>query len=396
MIDAFRERFQDVLAPIHAIRAAGTYHYGRMVQSSSSATVQIEGREVVNFISNNYLGFSVHPKVIAAAQNAAAKYGTGMCGSPLACGTTELHVKLAERVAGWFGFESAMIFATGYQALLGTIAAMVGPGDVVIVDALSHRSIVDGAKLSGATIRSFAHNRMDDLAELLERSARFDRKLIAVDAVYSMEGDLADLPNLARLAREHNAALLLDEAHSLGVMGDHGRGVMEHFHMPGSADLAAGTFSKFGGSIGGWATGPADVIDYVKHMASSYVFSSSLPPPLCAGILAAFDVFEAEPEWHTALRENVRFFIGALNDAGFNTLGSQTPVVPILIGDPLVTMQLNHLAFQRGIYASPVMAPLVPPRRSLLRLGVMARHKREHLERAVEVLTDVAKEVGVL
>lgn len=396
MMEKFQERFARTLAPIYAIREAGTYHYGRTVSSSSSATVMVGGREVINFISNNYLGFSVHPKVVEASIEAVRRYGTGMCGAPLACGTTELHVKLAERVAAWMGMPAAMIFASGYKALAGAISGLVAKGDCVILDNLAHRSIVDGARLSGAEVRVFTHNNMEDLAEVLERSAKFERRLIAVDSVYSMEGDLADLPGLNRLARQHSAALLIDEAHSMGVMGDRGRGLMEHFNLPGGADIAAGTFSKFGGAIGGWAAGPKDAIDYLKHMSSPYVFSSSLAPPLAAGILAAFDVFEQEPQWHAALRENTRFFIAALKDAGFNTGKSETPVVPIFVGDAMKTMAFNHLAFEAGVYASPVMAPLVPPKRSLLRLGVMARHTRQHLERAVEILTKVGKELGII
>jgi 7-keto-8-aminopelargonate synthetase-like enzyme len=284
-----------------------------------------------------------------------------------------------------------MIFATGYQALLGTISGLCGPTDLVILDSLAHRSIVDGARLSGAKVRTFVHNQADDLAEVLARTAGTERRLIAVDSVYSMEGDVADLPALSRLAREHRAVLLIDEAHALGVLGAHGRGLMEHFQMPGSADLAAGTFSKFGGAIGGYAAGPDDVIDALRHASSPHVFSSGLTPSLCAGILAAFDVFESEPEWHARLHDNVRFLTDALRSAGLRTGDGTTPVIPVFIGDPVQTMQIAHLAFESGLIVSPVVAPAVPPRRSLIRLGVMARHTRTHLEQCVEILAGAAR-----
>jgi 8-amino-7-oxononanoate synthase len=396
MLDAFRSRVDEILAPVRAVREAGTYHYGRTVTSSSDATVTIGGREILNFISNNYLGFSVHPRVIEAARAAALRYGTGMCGSPLACGTTDLHLRLAERVAAWVGMPAAMIFATGYQALLGTVAGMCGPGDLCILDSLAHRSIVDGARMSGARIRTFVHNQVEDLAEILQKTGDVPRRLVAVDSVYSMEGDLAPLAELSRLCREHRAALLIDEAHSLGVMGAHGRGLMEHIGLPGAADLAAGTFSKFGGAIGGWAAGPADAIDALRHSSSPFVFSSSLPPALCAGILAAFDVMEAEPEWHQRLHANVRLLGDGLRAAGFRTNECLTPVVPVFVGDPMKTMHFNHRAFAGGLLASPVMAPVVPPKKSMLRLGVMARHTPAQLERAVEILKVAGREAGVL
>jgi 8-amino-7-oxononanoate synthase len=396
MLDRFAQRFSESLAQVNRVRSAGLYHYGRLVTSASDAVLIVEGREAINFISNNYLGMSVHPKVVEAMRDAARVYGTGMCGSPLACGTTDVHRRLEARLAAWFGLEAAMIFPSGYQALLGSVSGLVGPGDLVIVDALSHRSIIDGAKLSGATLRSFAHNDMEDLAEILTHTRDVQHRLIVVDSVYSMEGDIADLPGLHRLASEHHAALLIDEAHALGVIGEHGGGLMEHFRMPKSADVVAGTFSKFGGTIGGFVVSGHDVIDHLRHHASPYIFSASLPPPLCAGVLAAFEVFELEPQWHKALIDNTQYLIGALKEAGFNLGVTSTPVVPIFVGDPERTLRFNHAAFQRGVFASPVLAPLVPPRKSLLRLGVMARHTHQHLERAVDALVAAGREAGVL
>lgn len=396
MLDRFRGRFEQALTPVSQVRAAGLYHYAHVVSSSSDATVRIGGREVINLISNNYLGMSVHPRVVEAARGALEAYGTGMCGSPLACGTSELHERLARRIADWFGVEAAMVFPTGYQALLGSVSTLVGPGDAVLVDALAHRSIIDGARLSGASLRTFAHNDMTDLAELLESTSRFERRLIVVDSVYSMEGDIADLPGLHRLAEQHQAALLVDEAHAMGVIGERGHGLMEHFGMPRSVDLVAGTFSKFGGTVGGYAAGGAETIDFLKHVASPYIFSASMPPPLCAGVLAAFDVLEQEPQWHAALKANTKLLIAMLRDAGFNVGATSTPVVPIFVGDARRTLAFNHLAFELGVHASPVLAPLVPPRKTLLRLGVMARHTKAHIERAAGALVEAGRRAGVI
>jgi glycine C-acetyltransferase len=345
---------------VAALKERRMYTYCLEVTSSCSNVMTVDGKECVNFISNNYLGFSTHPRVKEAAGEAVKKYGLGIGGSPLMCGTTDLHNRLKERIASIYGQEGAALFASGYQALLGAIQATVGKGDAALVDYLVHRSIVDGVTLAGCEKRMWMHNDMEDLESLLSRAGKkYKRMLIIVDSVYSMDGDIADLPEMKRLSDRYNALILIDAAHSLGVIGPHGRGLLDHYGMPDGADIIAGTFSKFAGAVGGFVAGPADYISHLNHAASPYIFSASLPPVLCAGVLAAFDLLDSEPQWRQQLWENVRYFIAGLKDLGFDTGKSQTPVVPLLIRDPEKTMLFNRMILDRGIYASPVVYPAV-------------------------------------
>ncbi len=392
--DVLKSRIAETLAGVREARRLKAYILQRVVSSSSEAVLTHEGRQYVNLISNNYLGLSTHPRVMEAAAEALRKYGTGMCGSPLACGTTELHARLENRIASVFGMESAMVFAAGYQALLGTIQGFVGQGDLVLVDALSHRSIIDGVKLSGAGLRAFIHNDVGDLEEQLGRlRKKHGLALIAVDSVYSMEGDLAPLAGLSRAARANDACLLLDEAHSLGMIGPRGYGLMDNFGLPGSADLVSGTFSKFAGACGGYTAASAEIIDYLKHRSSPFIFSASAPPATIAGVLAAFDVLDREPERRKTLADNTAFFRRSLREAGLS-IGGETHVVPLRIGDVMQAMKVTRAIFEAGILASPIMPPTVPVKDSGIRFGIMATHGKKHLEKAVEVVIRACKAAG--
>jgi 8-amino-7-oxononanoate synthase len=357
----------------------------------------VSGKERINFISNNYLGFSTHPKVIEAVKKAADKFGLGIGGSPLACGTTDLHNRLNAKIARLYEKESCVICASGYQALLGGIQASIGKGDVALMDSLVHRSIVDGVILSGSDKRMWLHNDTEDLESLLERvKKKYGRMLILVDSVYSMDGDWADLPVLYSLKEKHGALLLIDEAHSLGVLGKRGYGLPDHFDMPNGPDVVAGTFSKFAGAVGGFVAGPADFTDHLRHNASAYIFSASLPPLQVAGIYKSFELLDEEPEWRERLWNNINYFLKNVKEIGFDTGPSRTAVVPLIIRDTEKTMLFNKMIFDEGVFASPIIHPAVPPAESRIRLGVMAIHTREDLDRSLDVFKKVGKKLGII
>ncbi|TFH38081.1 MAG: aminotransferase class I/II-fold pyridoxal phosphate-dependent enzyme [Chrysiogenales bacterium] len=293
--------------------------------------------------------------------------------------------------------EACVLLASGYQALLGAIQAAIGRGDVALLDGLVHRSIIDGVALSGSDKRMWLHNDIEDLESLLKRvSLKHDRMLVIVDSVYSMDGDWANLPELNRLKQAYGAMLLIDEAHSLGVMGKRGYGLPDHCDLPKAPDIIAGTFSKFAGAVGGFVAGPSDFIDHLRHNASAYIFSASLPPMTAAGVSQSFDLLDEEPQWREMLWDNIRYFLAGLKELGFDTGDSRTAVVPLLIRDVEKTMIFNKMIFDLGIYASPIVHPAVPPSESRIRLGVMATHTKEDLDRSFDVFGSVGKKLGII
>jgi 8-amino-7-oxononanoate synthase len=391
------ERIQQPLGLVKMLQASGLHTYGLEVSSACQAQMRVEGTERINFISNSYMGFSTHPRVVEAVQRTVETYGVGIGGSPMACGNTRLHRQLADRLAANYSKPAAIVFASGYQALTGSIQGLLGRGDVALLDSLCHRSIIDGCLLAGCKVRSFRHNDPGDLAELLAGTAKqTGHRVVIVDSVYSMDGDLAPLPEIHALCTEAGVTVLIDEAHSLGIMGPTGKGLLEHFDLPAGADVVAGTFSKFAGAVGGFAAGDQDFIDYLFHYSSPFVFSASIPPVVVAAVLAAFEVLESEPQWHTRLWENVRFVTDGLKSLGFDTGQSSTPVIPIMIRDTERVLRMNRKLLDAGVYASPVVHPGVPIKQERIRLGVMATHTREQLERALDVLGAVGREFGVI
>lgn len=373
------------------------YPYCLPVSSSCANRIVVENREHINLVSNNYLGFSDHPKVKEAARAAIDRYGVGAGGSPLMCGTTDLHIRLKEKIAAAYGQEDAALFASGYQALVGAIQTTVSKGDLVLLDALVHRSIVDGVALNGSNRRMWLHNDMEDLSSMLVRlGPQCQRKLIVVDSVYSMDGDIADLPGISNLSIAHDALVLIDEAHALGVLGKNGHGLPEHFDLPNGADVIAGTFSKFAGAVGGFVTGPSEFILRLRHIASAYIFSASLPAVICGATLKAFELLEEEPQWRERLWDNTRYMLNGLKTLGFDTGCAETPVIPIMIRDMDKTLQFNRASFESGVYASPVLYPAVAPNKTRMRLGVMATHTREDLDTTLDVFAKVGKQVGLI
>jgi glycine C-acetyltransferase len=393
----YEKHIQEGLIKTQLLKSTGINTYGLEISSGCGSIIRVAGKDRINFISNSYMGFSTHPKVIEAVQDTVKKYGMGIGGSPLACGTTSLHLKLAERLADNFGTESALVFASGYKALAGTIQGLMGRGDIALVDGLAHRSIIDGCLLAGCKVRSFKHNDMDDLADLIDRTSGKDvHRMVIVDSVYSMDGDVAQLPEMSKLCKAAGVTLLIDEAHSLGIMGRTGRGLMEYFDMPKGADVVAGTFSKFAGAVGGYAAGDRDMIEHLRYFSSPYVFSASIPPAVVAAILASFDLLKNEPEWLDRLWNNVNYLLDGLGNLGFDTDESQTPVIPVMIRDTQKVLRMNRMLLDEGVFASPVIHPGVPMKKERIRIGVMATHTQEQLDRALEAFAKVGRKFKVI
>jgi 8-amino-7-oxononanoate synthase len=381
---------------VRTLRAKGLYSYYRSISSPQEPVVTMAGREVIMLGSNNYLGLANHPEVKLAASQALARYGTGSAGSRLLNGTLDLHVELEERLAAFMQRESALVFTTGFQVNLGVLSCLLGRQDVVFMDGFDHASIIDGVRLGFAKTFKFAHNDMDDLAAKLERAPADKGKLIVVDGVFSMEGDLADLPALSKLASKYGAGLMVDDAHGLGVFGEHGRGTPEHFGVEDGVDLIAGTFSKSLATVGGFIAGDEAVIDYIRHHARSEIFSASPPPASVAAAIQALSIIEREPQRRKQLWENTRYMMRELRALGFDTGDSESPVIPIVVGDDLTTFIMVKRLEELGIFANPVISPAVPKGGALIRTSYMATHERKHLDRALEILAQVGREVGII
>lgn len=379
------------------LQAAGAYPYFIPIANSHGTEVEIGGRRLIMIGSNNYLGLTHDPRVQRAAQLATEQHGTACTGSRFLNGTLELHEELERRLARFLGREAALCFSTGYQANLGVISALCGKGDVILCDRENHASIIDGCRLTFADVRKFRHNDPEHLESLLKKAAEEQRGiLIIVDGAFSMMGDLADLPTITALARTYGARVLVDEAHSVGVLGKTGRGVVEHFGLDNEVDLVVGTFSKSFASIGGFFAGPEDVVHYVKHHARSLIFSASIPPGAAATALAALDVIESEPERRRRLLQHARRVARGLSEMGYSVGPTETPIVPVVIGDQDRLFRFWKALFQAGVYANPVTAPAVPPRMDLIRTSYMATHTDEQIQRILDIFSVVGTRLGVI
>ena len=381
---------------VRALRSQGLYPYYRCISSPQEPVVRMNGRDVIMLGSNNYLGLANHPEVKRAASRAMERFGTGCAGSRLLNGTLDVHVELEEQLARFMKREAALTFSTGFQVNLGVLSALLGRQDLVFLDSLDHASIIDGARLGFAKVLKYAHNDMQDLAGKLARAPADKGKLVVVDGVFSMEGDLADLPTLTKLAAEYGAAVMVDDAHGLGVFGEHGRGTPEHFGLEDRVDLVMGTFSKSLATVGGFIAGDESVIDYLRHKARSAIFSAAPPPASAAAATAALKIVEREPERRERLWENTRYMKSELRSLGFDTGDSESPVIPIVIGSDLATFTAVKRLEEEGVFANAVISPAVPQGCSLIRTSYMATHERKHLDRALEVLAAVGRELGVI
>ena len=377
------------------VKAAGLYPYFRPISESEDTVVVIEGKRRIMLGSNNYLGLTHHPKVLEAAARALTVYGSGCTGSRFLNGTLDLHLELEAALAEFLGKEDCIVFSTGYNANLGLISGLVGRRDVVFLDKLDHASIVDGAKLSdGETVR-FNHGDLAGLERKLERHPGVG-KMVIVDGVFSMEGDIADVPNLLKVCQRHGAALAIDDAHSIGVLGPKGDGTAAHFGLVDEVELVAGTFSKSLASIGGFVAASRTIINYLRHHCRPLIFTAALPPSNTAGVLAALRVLQEDTERREQLWANARRLKDGFQQIGFDTGPTETPIVPILIGPLDKTLVIWRKVFDAGIFTNPVVPPAVPPSQCRLRTSVMATHTPEQIDFAVETIGKIGHELGVI
>ena len=377
------------------IQAAGLYPYFKPISESEDTVVTIEGKKRIMLGSNNYLGLTHHPKVLEAAQRALHQYGSGCTGSRFLNGTLDLHSQLEDALARFLGKEDCIVFSTGYNANLGFISALVGRGDVVMLDKLDHASIVDGAKMSFGDTERFTHGDLAGLDRKLERAGARG-SMIVVDGVYSMEGDIADLPGLLRVARKHGAAVAVDDAHALGVLGPNGDGTAAHFGLIEETDIIAGTFSKSLASIGGFVAAAEPIIHFIRHHSRPLIFTASLPPANTAGVLAALEVLQVETERRDQLWANTRHLHEGFRSLGFEIGPTETPIVPVLIGPMEQTFIMWRRLFDAGVFTNPVMPPAVQPSQCRLRTSVMATHTPDQIDYCLEQFAIIGRELGVI
>ncbi|MBZ5589828.1 MAG: pyridoxal phosphate-dependent aminotransferase family protein [Acidobacteriia bacterium] len=378
------------------IKGVGLYPYFRTISSGQDPVVVIDGKPVVMLGSNNYLGLTSHPEVKRAAQDAIAKYGSGCAGSRFLNGTLDIHTQLEEKLAAFMRKPAALTFSTGFQVNLGVISCLVERGDVVYLDKLDHACIIDGARLGFGSVVKFHHNDMADLRRRMEVHDSRKAALIVVDGVFSMEGDIVNLPELVKVAKDHSCRVMVDDAHAIGVLGAHGRGTAEHFGLESQVDLIMGTFSKSLASVGGFIAGEERVINWIKHHARSLIFSAAPPPASVAAVLKAIEIIEREPERRERLWENTRFMREGLRSLGFDTGESASPVIPVVVGEDQIAFVMSKRLQEEGVFVNPIVSPAVPPGGAMLRTSYMATHTREHLERALKAFAVVGREVGVI
>ncbi len=388
---------------VEANRRKGHYLYRRKLLGPSANRVMVwderlgRPREMVMMASNNYLGLTTHPRVIEAAVAACREYGAGAGSVSLLGGTFELHRRLEERLAAFKGCEDAMVFPAGYSANVGCVMGLAREGDLVINDILNHASIIDGCRLSGATIKAFPHCDVEALDKLLARAAdRHAGKLVIVDGVFSMDGDIAPLPELIEVTRRHGARLMIDEAHATGVIGPGGRGTPAYHGVEGQVDLVAGTLSKALGGVGGFVASTREVVEYLRFYARSYMFSTALPPAVAASVLASLDVIEQEPELCRRLWENIAYLRDNLVRLGFDLGNQRTAIFPIMVGDDHKVKEMGRMLHEAGIFANPVFYPAVSRRLSRLRLSLMATHSREDLDLTLEACEKAGRKLGII
>jgi len=377
------------------LKESGHYFLYRKLQSPQDSEVVVNGKRVIMIGSNNYLGLTNHPRVKEAAIKAIEQYGTGCAGSRILNGNLDAHEELERKLAKFLRKEAALVFATGYQTNLGAISALVGRNDVAIIDMYDHASIMDGCRLSFGEVKKYKHNDMEALERTLEGAKEKD-KLIIVDGVFSMEGDIADLPAIVKLARAYGAKIMVDDAHAVGVLGDGGRGTAEHFGLEKEIDLIMGTHSKSLAAIGGFIAGPSDVISWIKHLARSMMFSASLPPSLVASVSTALDIIEEQPELRTRLWRNTNKMLKGYKALGYDTGTSKTPIIPVVIKDTMKTYEMCRLLFKNGVFVNAVISPAVPQGRELLRTSYMATHTEEQLDKVLAAFEKVGRQVGVI
>jgi len=395
--DAVARRIRAMNHRVADIRQADMYFYNQPVSELyGGARVRVNDRVMGMYASYSYLGLVGHPRINAAAKEAVEKYGTGTHGVRTLAGTLTLHRELEETIADFKGAEAAVTYTSGYVTNLTVVSTLVGRGDFVISDKLNHASIVDGCLMSGAKFLRFNHNDMDALERRLEQIPSDAAKLVVADAVFSMDGDIIDFPKVVELCKKYNAWLMIDEAHSLGVLGKTGRGIEEHFNMPGTIDIKMGTLSKTIPSVGGYVAGKTEMVEYLRHASRAYIFSAALPPAQAAAAKAAFEVIRDEPWRIEKLKANTDQFINGLKGRGFDTMLTETAIVPVLCGTDEIAFAMTSAAQHNDVFVLPVVSPAVPPGLSRLRATVTAAHETEEIERAMNVIEAAGKQTGLI
>ena len=381
---------------VDELKAAGIYPYFREISSAQDPVITIGGRQVVMMGSNSYLGLTNHPEVKKAAIRAIEKYGTGCAGSRFLNGTLDIHRELEEELAALVGKEGAIVFSTGYQTNVGTISSLVRKGEYAVTDKMDHASIVDGCHMSLGKIVRFEHNDVIALENLINRLPSDKGKLVVVDGVFSMEGDIAPLPDIARICKASNSVLMVDDAHGIGVLGKNGAGTADHFGVTGDVHVIMGTFSKSLATVGGFIASDRATTEYVKHTARSMMFSAAISPPNTAAALAAVRIMKREPDRLASLWDNTRRFRNGLKELGFHTGLSETPILPVRIGDTVRTFQATILLQEEGVFVNPVIAPAVPEGDALIRCSLMATHTFAQIDLVLGKIEKVGRRLGVI
>jgi len=374
---------------LERIKKSGFYRELNIVESAQGTHLEIKGKTYLSFCSNNYLGLANNPLVIKAVKDAVGKYGWGAGASRLVSGNMRLHEVLEGEISRLKGKEASIVFPTGYMANIGTISSLVSKGDLVICDKLNHASIIDGCRLSEADFRVYPHCDMKKLENILKKGTKYSRKLIVTDTVFSMDGDIAPLPDIVGIARKYKAMVMADEAHGTGVFGKRGGGVVEHFNLSKKIDIVMGTLSKAVGSLGGYVSGDEDLINFLRNKARPFMYTTALPPAVCAASIAGINLIQENPSLRTSLWNNVRYLKKELDLLNFNLIPSESPIIPILIGDATKAVDVSKLLYKKGILIPAIRPPTVPARSSRLRMTVMSTHTRKDLERLLEVLSDI-------
>ena len=390
-LDSFLSEELDALRQKHLFRGL------RVLEGQQLPEARFDGHPVINLSSNNYLGLNTHGRLVDAAKRATETFGVGSGAVRTIAGTMQIHLELEKAIARFKHVEASVVFQSGFTANAGTVSSILGKGDLIISDELNHASIIDGCRLSRAEIRVFPHKDLNHLEEILKETANFaGKKLLITDGVFSMDGDIAPLPALVELGERYGAILMVDDAHSSGVLGKDGRGTVDHFNLHGRVDIQVGTLSKAIGSLGGYVCGSRNLIDFLYHRARPFLFSTSHPPAVAASCLAAFQVLQEEPKWIERLWDNTRFFKAGLERLGFNTGQSETPITPIIVGKGDLAMRFSDELFANGVFAQGIGFPTVPEARSRLRTIVTATHTQSQLQRALDVMGQVGRRLGII
>ncbi len=379
-----------------SLKQQGLYRKLRVLEGRPESHTTYDHTSVVNLSSNNYLGLTTHPKLVAAALDAVQKYGVGSGAVRTISGTMEMHMELERRLAAFKHVESVVVFQSGFAANAGTVAAVLTKDDVIISDELNHASIIDGCRLSKAPIKVFPHKDVDAARKIMQDLPREQKKILITDGVFSMDGDLGRVPELCDLAEEFGAIMMVDDAHASGVFGTNGSGTVDHFKCHGRVDIQVGTLSKAIGVLGGYVAGSKNLIEFLYHRARPFLFSTSHPPAVTAACLAALDVLETEPQWIERLWDNTRFFKAGLEKLGFNTGMSESPITPVIVGEAATAAKMSDTLFERGVFAQSIGFPTVARDKARLRTIVSATHTREDLQYALDTFATVGKELGVI